>query len=213
MMQKTIFQRLIALVLSGALLLLLSLPVGAEIQLNVQSGNSLVLSHKLCIMEVGDTERITIDSLVLNEPSNMPPGGAPPEENWVLSDDVVCTLKLSGGEVATGFNENGPRLNQVADVTAISVGVTTLEVSRIEPGCQVSALCNFVVYKQGVLGTPGDVNDDAQITAVDALEILRHSVGKTQLTIESEAKADIDCNDTVGSEDALYILRIVVGKL
>lgn len=196
------------------MLLLGTTSVSADSFENVQQvENSLVLSSKLCVLKVGETERITIDLIVLNEPSNVPPGGSPPEEHWELLDDSVCSVELSGGNIADGFDENGPKLDQVADVTAMSVGVTQLVVTRTAPGCQVSTLCNLVVYKQGVLGTPGDITGDAQINARDALEALKHSVGKIQLSSESKTKADLNCDGMINAIDALYMLKIAVNKL
>ena len=59
--------------------------------------------------------------------------------------------------------------------------------------------------------TAGDVDGDGQTTSSDALMILRHSVGLSQLTDDQLAVADIDADGDVTSADALAVLRTSVG--
>ncbi len=61
--------------------------------------------------------------------------------------------------------------------------------------------------------TYGDVDGDGQITAVDALEVLKSVVGKVTLTEEQLVKADTDGSGTADATDALNILKKVVGKI
>ncbi|MBR4867703.1 MAG: dockerin type I repeat-containing protein, partial [Clostridia bacterium] len=59
----------------------------------------------------------------------------------------------------------------------------------------------------------GDVDGDGNITAADALEVLKAVVGNVTLTADQQTIADVDCNQRLSSVDALYILKKVVGKI
>ena len=56
----------------------------------------------------------------------------------------------------------------------------------------------------------GDVDGDGNITAADALEVLKAVVGNVTLTADQEVLADVDGDGKVSSADALYILKKVV---
>ena len=60
-------------------------------------------------------------------------------------------------------------------------------------------------------GTCGDVDGDGNITANDALMILRASVGMETLTPEQSALADVDGDGSVTANDALAVLRYSIG--
>ena len=60
-------------------------------------------------------------------------------------------------------------------------------------------------------GLLGDVDSDRQITANDALMILRSSVGLESLTPEQEKLADVDGDGEITANDALAVLRYSVG--
>lgn len=57
----------------------------------------------------------------------------------------------------------------------------------------------------------GDIDNDGEITANDALMILRASVGMGELTPEQTALADIDGDGYITANDALAVLRCSVG--
>ncbi len=59
----------------------------------------------------------------------------------------------------------------------------------------------------------GDVDGDQNVTATDALEVLKSVVGKVTLTDEQLVKADTDGNGKIEATDALNILKKVVGKI
>ena len=59
----------------------------------------------------------------------------------------------------------------------------------------------------------GDVDGDGQITAADALTILKAVVGNITLTQRQTQLADVDGDAQVGAADALWILKYVVGKV
>ena len=58
----------------------------------------------------------------------------------------------------------------------------------------------------------GDVNNDSQVTATDALIALQTAVGKTTLGYDETDAADVDGNWTVNATDALITLQHSVGK-
>ncbi|MBQ6819118.1 MAG: hypothetical protein IJP35_05885 [Clostridia bacterium] len=64
-----------------------------------------------------------------------------------------------------------------------------------------------------VEGVYGDVDGDTEVTAADALEVLKSVVGKIQVTEEQTVLADVNGNQNVGADDALLILQKVVGKI
>ncbi len=59
----------------------------------------------------------------------------------------------------------------------------------------------------------GDVDGNGTINASDALQVLRHAVGKTRLNGEQQTLADVDADDAINASDALMILKRAVGKL
>ena len=61
------------------------------------------------------------------------------------------------------------------------------------------------------IGNLGDIDDDGEITANDALTILRSSVGMTDLTPEQTKLADVDNDGEITANDALAVLRYSVG--
>lgn len=56
----------------------------------------------------------------------------------------------------------------------------------------------------------GDVNQDGDVTAADALLVLQSVVKLTTLTDAQEAAADVNCDGDIAAEDALIILKYVV---
>ncbi|MBR6548411.1 MAG: dockerin type I repeat-containing protein [Clostridia bacterium] len=59
----------------------------------------------------------------------------------------------------------------------------------------------------------GDVDGDGNITAADALEVLKSVVGKVTLNADQFIAADTDGNGKADAADALNILKKVVGKI
>ena len=59
----------------------------------------------------------------------------------------------------------------------------------------------------------GNVDDDKNINASDALAVLQHSVGKTILNSTYLIYADVDGNGEINAADALFILQYAVDKI
>ncbi len=73
--------------------------------------------------------------------------------------------------------------------------------------------CGYVddiAYSGDTAFEPGDVNNDGNIDANDALIVLRYSLNLVTLTPEELDRADIIANGTVDANDALAILRIAL---
>ena len=60
-------------------------------------------------------------------------------------------------------------------------------------------------------GLYGDIDEDGQITANDALTLLRASVGMAELLPDQHIIADVDLDENVTANDALAVLRFSVG--
>lgn len=57
----------------------------------------------------------------------------------------------------------------------------------------------------------GDIDGNSSVNSSDALAVLKHSVGASQLSDEALAFADVNADGTVNSSDALDILKYSVG--
>lgn len=80
------------------------------------------------------------------------------------------------------------------------------------------ALCVMMTVFFGTVSfadnrTIGDANGDGMVTALDALHILRYSVGIVDMDAQSVQAADVDGNGTANAKDALLILRKAVGLI
>ncbi|MBO5420542.1 MAG: dockerin type I repeat-containing protein [Clostridia bacterium] len=69
--------------------------------------------------------------------------------------------------------------------------------------------CVAVSYAADVMY--GDVTSDGKINSSDALAILQHSVGLSQISDENIAAADVSADMKLNSSDALLILQYAVG--
>ena len=59
----------------------------------------------------------------------------------------------------------------------------------------------------------GDVNGDGQITAIDALMVLKGVVKSRALSAEEQIPADVDRSGSITAVDALLILQYSVKKI
>lgn len=82
----------------------------------------------------------------------------------------------------------------------------------------LSLLCAVSVSLTGICGVisanasvPGDINGDGIVSAGDAREILRMSVGVVPMTDDMRVIADVDCDGTVNAGDARQALRLAIG--
>ncbi len=63
------------------------------------------------------------------------------------------------------------------------------------------------------LASLGDVNEDGEINAKDALEVLKFAVGKTLLTQKQQKAAEVIGDEDINAKDALEILKYSVQKI
>jgi len=82
----------------------------------------------------------------------------------------------------------------------------------------LSLLCAVSVSLTGICGVisanasvPGDINGDGIVSAGDAREILRMSVGVVPMTDDMRVIADVDCDGAVNAGDARQALRLAIG--
>ena len=73
--------------------------------------------------------------------------------------------------------------------------------------------CSFAESSSTQQYVFGDVNFDNQINAKDALDILKYSVSKIELTTEQKTCADVDGNSGINAKDALEVLKFSVNKI
>ena len=171
---------------------------------------------------IPDTDAIfnTVDTLAqLPEISSVSivrmavPGGAPPSEDWFVNKMEILDLSLSGGDIAAGFGEGGPRLNQTATIKGLKQGISTLTVERTAPNAHASAHCTVIVYKPGSKNNPGDVNHDGILSPIDALQVLEHVAGPDSLDEDTKQAADLNQDNDVTPADALLMLDIIAAGL
>ena len=76
----------------------------------------------------------------------------------------------------------------------------------------MALLCCAALPAAVLAATPGDVNGDGKISAQDALLILRHAVGKEELSGDALWAADVTGKRDPNAADALCVLQKAVGK-
>ncbi len=91
---------------------------------------------------------------------------------------------------------------------------TTTETGLEQKGCTV---CGELIDEREIPMLPayklGDVNENGEITAVDARKILRYVAGLETLSEAQLLAADVNEDGSVGASDARMILQYVVGKV
>lgn len=70
-----------------------------------------------------------------------------------------------------------------------------------------------IVWANGTLYKPGDVNNNGLINAEDALLVLQHSVNKVVLDQAGTAAGDVTADEQINATDALLILQYAVGLI
>lgn len=123
-------------------------------------------------------------------------------ENWTIADETIASLQETGGEPYSPVDAT--LVNKTALITGIKPGLTLAKVSKAQDSWNGTATCSIGVY------LPGDVNLDNEVTADDALEVLKHVVKLTQLPKIGQLAGDVNENNEITADDALEVLQIVV---
>ena len=126
----------------------------------------------------------------------------------VVSDWQICARRM--GDICLGWCCEGViGLSDTMAASAICTDATVLGAA--------SSVEEFYSYVAANLElgftTLGDADTDGQVDAADALAILKHSVGKSEIADAlAFLMADTDDSGTLDAADALSALRIAVGK-
>lgn len=118
----------------------------------------------------------------------------------VDATDQTVTWESSNKAVAT--------VSRTGVVTAIGLGTATITATSNDDGHKASIEVN-VALTAGY----GDVNNDGDVDAADALMVLQASVGLRALTANEKGIADVNGDGYVDAADAILILRYDAGLI
>lgn len=104
------------------------------------------------------------------------------------------------------------KLSSVTDLAVMRNGQSLSAQQTVQVGDEITGkMGNTPCAFWAVL--PGDVDLNGAVEAADALQILRHTVGKVTLKNANLAAADFTQSGQVGAHSALRILQRIVGKV
>ncbi len=145
-----------------------------------------------------------------------PPRGTSISDCAVTVSPLICIYDGLEKTPSATVKYGDVVLNENIDYTVsysenVDVGTACLTVKGI--GYYTGSVStSYKIYYEGTeLGYLGDLDNDSEITAADALTILRSSVGMTDLKAEQTKLADIDGDEQITANDALAVLRYSVG--
>ncbi len=115
--------------------------------------------------------------------------------------DVTVSWKSSDDKVLTVSN---------GDLTAKAAGTATVTASFTYGGKTYSKTCTVTVEAAYLLG---DMDQNGEVAAADALIALQIATGKTQATDAQKVIGDVDGKDGVAANDALLILQYATKKI
>ena len=118
----------------------------------------------------------------------------------VDATDQTVTWESSNKAVAT--------VSRTGVVTAIGLGSATITATSNDGGYQAS-----ITVKVSLTAGYGDVNNDGDVDAADALIALQASVGLRSLTTNEKGVADVNGDGYVDAADAILILRYNAGLI
>ena len=135
---------------------------------------------------------------------------------------------VAAAPVVEGVQEGGKYDVYLGDAPVITfdVGEATLNGEPFVSGTKVETVGDYtlvvdndgsvVTIKFSVIDTKpeyvlGDPDGDGEVTILDALMVLRASVGYASLTGDELLAADVDKDDKITTADALGILRVSSG--
>ncbi len=121
------------------------------------------------------------------------------------------SLDVTGGKITLHYNDGTTEVRNITS-TMIS-GFDNTKVGK--QSITVSYSGKTVTFEVEIIrkAIMGDVNGDSSVNSIDALFVLKYSVGKMQLTDEQKDCADVNGDGKINSVDALLILKFSVGKI
>ncbi len=146
----------------------------------------------IMVYDITDPEQIAYVNYINTRDFSEDPENADPEEN----PDFFLTGDIAPEGLYFVSSENSPSNTPIL-LAAFEVSGTVAAYSVGEKPAQ-----SIVVY--------GDVNDDAEVAADDALAILKAVVKLENLNDYQVAVADVDGNQEISADDALLVLQKVV---
>ncbi len=111
------------------------------------------------------------------------------------SGKAMTTLDTPSGVVGFSLPNLDTAENQWSEVLVYYNGSLTSEAEVTLPGTTVA-------------GVMGDVNADDEVSALDALSVLRHMSGLNTIDSDRQAFADMNSDSAINTLDALAILRV-----
>ena len=120
-----------------------------------------------------------------------------------------CGFEAPKGMIFAGWqiNDDSSSLKAAGDTIEV-IDDVTLVASWDEPVVKPEP---STPDEPKMVGVMGDIDNDGSIDSLDALFVLRMSVGIEKITETNKAIADVDLDGKVSSADALDILRSSVG--
>ena len=142
-------------------------------------------------------------------------------ETKVTGNTVTITWEVSDGATSYDVYVNGVQVNTepITDNSYIITGLepdSTYEITvaaRNEIGVSEQSLVKVVQTEETEPVQYGDVDGDGEITADDALNILKSKAGLLVLTDKAKKVADVDGDGEITSDDALDILKKKAGLI
>jgi hypothetical protein len=122
------------------------------------------------------------------------------EGNFSIEDLYAGTyvLTVKGSSIHTVVRVVVLPVSESLEITVMEKGTSKPdEPSDIDP--------DSIVY--------GDVNNDGEVDATDALYILKAAVGKQSLTEEQKTASNVNGDTKIDAVDALLVLQLAVGKI
>ena len=120
-------------------------------------------------------------------------------DNYAITENSILYIDQAGSDGSISFPAFIPK--NIADSVVLLGG-------EFADGSSPKVLGTIISQY-----TLGDVNDDGQITAGDALDILQHTVQIITLEGNAMKAADVDGTPGVSAGDALSILQYTVGLI
>lgn len=138
-------------------------------------------------------------------------GMFPPfESNYMAGVDREAAMAYYAEFMARPDAETLLLNNDILEaVNALELALTTMTSTQEDIDEAVGNLSLLLEVPEVMLG---DANLDNELTASDALLILRHALNVSELTDNALLAADFDENGTINSMDALFVLRAALAN-